>query len=107
MIERLYRNDKYEMRVTEKKIQEEKKVRAQMEECTFYPSTNSKRLRSISCNQRSRSVNGFEKSVNRMKIGTEKQRIQRQKRQYKPAGENYYKLREKKINPPKFLSRKK
>ena len=78
MIERLSRNDRYELRVTEKKIQEEKKVRAEMEKCTFFPSTNSKRLmRSVSRNERSRSVNGFDKSVNRIKVGNEKQRIQK------------------------------
>lgn len=42
-----------------------------------------------------------------MKVGIEKQRIQKERRDYKPVGENYYKLREAKINPPKFLDRKK
>ena len=42
-----------------------------MEECTFFPITNSRRMRSISTpnNNRSKSVNGFDKSVNRMKVG--------------------------------------
>lgn len=37
----------------------------------------------------------------------EKNKISREMREYKPVGENYEKLKQKGINPPKFLHRKK
>ena len=42
-----------------------------------------------------------------MKAGSEKNKISKQMRDYKPIGENYEKLRQQKINPPKFLERQK
>jgi hypothetical protein len=60
-------------------VEDERRVRAEMAECTFQPLTNN-RQRSVSNPHRSRSINGYEKSVQRMKIGIEKQRIQKEKR---------------------------
>lgn len=75
MVDRLYRNDRYQMREAQKKIEQERRAKAELEECTFKPTTNHGRLRSASANNRSRSINGFEKSVNRMKVGNERHRI--------------------------------
>ena len=107
IINRLYQNDKYQTRLALKKVKDQQKLKAEMEECTFKPELCSDRLRSLSKAKHSHSVNGFQKTVHRLKVGTQKNRIQKEKREHKPAGENYYKLREKKINPPKFLQRKK
>lgn len=107
MIDRLYRADKYHMREVQKKVQEERRIKAELEECTFKPEINNDRLRSASNNKRSKSINGFQKSVQRMKVGVEKHRVQKELREHKPAGQNYYRLKQKKINPPKFLDRKK
>jgi hypothetical protein len=42
-----------------------------------------------------------------MKVGVAMNRIAKERREHKPAGENYYKLREMNIKPPSFLERKK
>ncbi len=59
MIDRLYRADKYHMREVQKKVQEERRIKAELEECTFKPEINNDRLRSASNNKRSKSINGF------------------------------------------------
>jgi hypothetical protein len=87
MVDRLYNKDRYHMRQALKKVEEERRVKDEMKQCTFKPEINNERLRSASNNnRRSRSVNGFEKSVQRIKVGIEKNRIEKELREYKPAG---------------------
>lgn len=71
MINRLYQVGKYQLRSAQKKVEDERRGRAELEECTFAPvtNTNTKKQRSISNRQRSKSINGYQKSVNRMKVG--------------------------------------
>ena len=71
LIDRLYQVGKYQLRSAQKKVEDEKKGQAELEECTFAPVTNanSKKQRSTSSRQRSKSINGYQKSVNRMKVG--------------------------------------
>ena len=42
-----------------------------------------------------------------MKAGMERNKVSQEMRNYKPIGENYEKMRQKKVNPPKFLNRPK
>ena len=59
MINRLYQNDKYQQRLILKKIQDEQKMKEELENCTFKPEICPDRLRSASRAKRSHSVNGF------------------------------------------------
>jgi hypothetical protein len=47
------------------------------------------RLRSASNQKRGSSINGYSKAVHRMKVGIEKARMDKERREYKPIGENY------------------
>jgi hypothetical protein len=82
----LYQNDKYQHRLVLKKIQDEQKMKEELENCTFKPELCPDRLRSASRAKRSHSVNGFEKTVHRLKVGIEKTRIEKERREHKPAG---------------------
>lgn len=84
-----------------------------MKECTFKPKLCESRSRSDSKtslrsnSNLNRTVKGFDKSINRMKDGYLKEIERKKKLSYINVGENYEKVREKKMNPPRFLDRKK
>lgn len=52
-------------------------------------------------------IKGYEKAVGRLRTGNKRNKEKKELREYKPVGENYEKIKEKGINPPKFLNRKK